>query len=587
MRGTSGGTTVPRGRAGGDRRRPLALLLLLVGFLACGAQGETPHERVEQRLRDGGEAVESAPALSPDLRDEIRRVYREDGIGPVWVAGGQFSEAGAAAVRRFCSAQGDGLDLSRYRVEELRRLHQVAFEPAATDDSVGARRLAGLELALSERVGRYASDLATGALPPRARGAEVHLPPREVRPGAVVRAVAAAPDRADEILESFRPPHTGYAGLRSALERYRRVAGEGGWPTVPSGSYQEGDAGAAVTALRARLAAEDESVRAEGDRFDAELGEAVGRFQARHGLEETGTVDAPTLEALNVTAAERVEQIRLNMERWRFLPGDLGREHILVNIPAFHLEVRRGGETVLEMPVIVGGEYEGRATPVFSDTLSWVEFSPYWYVPERIAREEIVPRVRDDLELFAAEGYELLEVPDDEEDGEARGMELLDPEDVDWEEVEEGEVRIRQRPGPRNALGGVKFGFPNQHAIYLHDTAEPHLFDRRQRSLSHGCIRLQKPVDLAVLLLEEEGWSAERVREAMEAGRPRRVQVPRPVPVYLLYLTAWTDGNGTVHFRDDLYGYDRALTESLAELEPSPEEVEGARRSCRALLEAL
>lgn len=585
MRRTSGATTVPRGCAGGLTRRPAALLLL--GLLACGAQADTPHEEVEQRLRSGGEALESAPALSPELREEIQRVYREDGVGPVWVAGGQFSEAGAAAVRRFCSAEGDGLDLSRYRVEELRRLHQAAFEPTAAEDSGVTRRIAGLELALSERVARYASDLATGALPPRARGAEVHLPLREVRPGAVVRAVAAAPDRADEILESFRPPHPGYAGLRRELERYRRVAAEGGWRTVPSGSYQEGDGGSAVAALRSRLAAEDEGVRAEGDQFDAELAEAIRRFQARHGLEETGAVDGLTLEALNVPAAERVEQIRLNMERWRFLPGDLGREHILVNIPAFHLEVRRGGETVLEMPVIVGGEYEGRATPVFSDTLSWVEFSPYWHVPERIAREEIVPRVRDDLELFAAEGYELLDVPDEEEDGEAREVKVLDPEDVDWEEVEEGEVRIRQRPGPRNALGGVKFGFPNQHAIYLHDTPEPHLFDRRQRSFSHGCIRVQKPVDLAVLLLEEDGWSAERVREAMESGRPRRVHVPRPVPVYLLYLTAWTDGNGTVHFRDDLYGYDRALTESLAELAPSPEDVERARRSCRTLLESL
>ncbi len=583
MRRTSGVTTIPGESAGGGAQRAIALLLL--GLLACGAQGEAADEEVERRLRGGGEAVESAPALSPELREEVRRVYREDGIGAVWVSGRRLSEAAAAAVRRLCSVERDGLDLSRYRMDELLRLHRAAAEPAAADDTVRARRLAGLELALSERVARYASDLATGALPPRARGAEVHLPPREVRSAAVVRAVAAAPDRVDEILDSFRPPHSGYAGLRQALARYRRVAADGGWPTVPAGSYHDGDAGPAVAALRTRLAAEDERIPSGGDRFDAGLREAVARFQARHGLEETGAVDGPTLDALNVPAAVRVEQIRLNMERWRFLPEELGAEHILVNIPAFDLKVRREGETVLEMPVIVGGEYEGRATPVFSDTLSWVEFSPYWHVPERIAREEIVPQIRDDLERFAAEGYELLDVSDEEEDGESGEVE--EPEDVDWEKVKEGEIRIRQRPGPRNALGGVKFGFPNQHAIYLHDTPEPHLFDRRQRSFSHGCIRVQKPIDLAVLLLEEEGWSAERVREAVQAGRPRRVQVPRPVPVYLLYLTAWTDGDGAVHFRDDLYGYDRALTASLAEVEPSAANADAARRSCRTLREAL
>lgn len=564
-----------------------AVASLLLALHGCGAQAERPEERaVEESLLESADLASAAPFS--DLEEQLRRVYREDGIGPVWVTGRRISEAGVTAVERFCSAEADGLDLSRYRVEELLTLWRQALESPPEDDSVAARRMAALELAVSERVARYAADLATGALPPRSRGAEVHLPARQVRPSAVLRAVAAAPEQADEILDAFRPPHPAYLGLRQALERYRRVADDGGWPTVPHaprGSYEEGDAGPGVVALRARLAAEDESVRVQGDRFDGELGEAVRRFQERHGLEQTGAVGGPTLEALNVPAAERLDQIRLNMERWRFLPEELGREHILVNIPAFHLEVRRGGETVLEMPVIVGEEYEGRATPVFADTLSWVEFSPYWYVPERIAREEIVPRIRDDLDLIADERWELLRIPDEDEEGETGGVEVLDPKDVDWDEVEEGEIRIRQRPGPRNALGGVKFGFPNQHVIYLHDTSEPYLFDRRHRSLSHGCIRVRKPVDLAVLLLEEAGWSAERVRVAMDSDRPRRVEVPRPVPVYLLYLTAWTDRSGAVHFRDDLYGYDRALTASLAEVKPSPEEARAARRSCRELLE--
>jgi murein L,D-transpeptidase YcbB/YkuD len=406
-------------------------------------------------------------------------------------------------------------------------------------------------------------------------------------PAALERASEAGPEA---VAERLRPPHEGYEALVGALERYRRLEREGGWPKVPEGPVlAEGDRAdpARLEALAARLVVEGDleadhrrlkrpssaSAGAGGDLkrpssasagaggaatavYGRTLAAAVHRFQERHGITEDGKLGPETSAALNVSAAERVRQIELNLERWRWLPGELGPRRVEVNLPGYFLRLVDGDRTVGTMKVVVGTA--GAATPVFGDEMSYVVINPYWNVPESIVAEEIAPQAAADPSWLARNGYEVVDRA-----GEGR----IDPYAVDWAAARGGGFPhlVRQPPGPGNALGNIKFMFPNDHNIYLHDTPATHLFDEVERTLSHGCIRVEKPVDLAEFVFRgDPGWRRERVERAIASGERIDVPLQRKLPVYLLYWTAWVDDDGTTHFRKDIYGHDRALAEALA-----------------------
>jgi murein L,D-transpeptidase YcbB/YkuD len=355
--------------------------------------------------------------------------------------------------------------------------------------------------------------------------------------------------------------HAGYLRLCEALTHYRQVEARGGWVAVPDGpTLRLGSRGERVEALRRRLVqasiADVEDVAdvvdaasplpaapapagppPPADLFDKPLAAAVQAFQERHGLDADGVAGPVTLRTLAEPASAHIHQIEINLERWRWLPRDLGERYVMVNIAGFGLEAVEDGRTVLEMKVIVGKPYT--RTPLFSGLMTRVILNPSWYVPNSIISKEIAPRLGRDPGYLRRENFEVLPSRD-------------------------GRLALRQRPGPNNSLGRIKFLFPNRFNVYLHDTPSRSLFNRTVRTFSHGCIRIEKPLDLAQWVLGPE-WSGEAIQAAVAAGRERTVAVLRPVQVHVVYWTAWVDAAGTLQIRTDVYGRDKLAVQAPGE----------------------
>ena len=385
----------------------------------------------------------------------------------------------------------------------------------------------------------YASDMLVGQVDPRTVSQAWYIPRQETTLDSLLAGALANPDLVQG-LGALVPQNAAYAVLRDAYARYRRIADTGGWPRVPEGkTLRVGDSvPERVGVVRVRLTTEGilELKNASPERafYDHALAATVKQYQEMHGLDATGALDAATVSALNVPAVDRLHQIGANMERLRWLPRSLGTRFVIVNVPSFRLHAHDSTEKTLEMNVAVGAEYDGRATPAFSDWMEYVVFRPYWNVPTRIAEQEIVPRSKVDPGLFQRLGYEWYR------DGGVR--------------------RLRQRPGPANALGRAKFMFPNQFAIYLHDTPDRSVFGRSDRAVSFGCIRLERPELFAQFVL---GWPLDSVRRAMQHGADNRtVPLARKLPVYIVYFTAFPR-DGRVAFASDVYARDLPLDRAL------------------------
>ncbi|MDT7856572.1 L,D-transpeptidase family protein [Rubrivirga sp. S365] len=338
--------------------------------------------------------------------------------------------------------------------------------------------------------------------------------------------------------------------LEEALARYQQVAQGGGWSTVPDGDLVEpGDTAATqVQALRDRLAASGELGGADpaGDVYDGALVGALARFQATHGLAVDSLLGGNTRAALNESADRRVEQIQSTLARWDELPAfptGPDARYVVVNVPEFRVRAFEGGREALQMEVVVGASYDGRETPLFHDKMEHVIFRPYWGVPASIASEELVSQGPSALER---KGFEIA----------ANYHADADVYPMTWanlRRVRDGELRLRQTPGPDNALGLVKYMFPNQHAVYLHDTPADHLFEEADRAFSHGCIRLERPAEFGAWVLGPQGWDEARVRENMTTGDREKVVLDEEIPVYIVYLPVWADAGGAVHFAQDVY----------------------------------
>ena len=324
------------------------------------------------------------------------------------------------------------------------------------------------------------------------------------------------------------------------------------------------DTAKVVVDLRKRLLPEQQVSQQDSAAYvyDKQVKQAVTDFQKRHGLLVDGILGPQTYRALNVSIDDRIDQILLNMERWRWLPKDLSPSpdndrYIMVNIPAFQVRVMENNKEVMQMKAIVGETMH--TTPVFSNQIQYLMFSPYWNVPNSIVEQDIKPKLQRDLGWLERNNMEMVTTfgPN------ARRVPVSR---VNWNTMTRYnfKYRIRQRPGPNNSLGRVKFMFPNEYSVYLHDTPADHLFSESERDFSHGCVRVERPADLATYLLQDKsGWDRNRVTGAMNAGKQQRVNLEKNVPVYLVYFTAWVDENGTVNFRDDLYEHDEALARQL------------------------
>lgn len=538
----------------------VGVLLLALGAAALpslgAAQSDGALPSVLQRRVEAGTATGAWWAAGEPLRAvrALPSFYRARAFQPAWVGGANGTVHIDALLDALDGAAGDGLDPDDYhraRIRELRRAGPV---------DVDAR--ADLDLLATDAFLLLGSHLLHGRVDPVRVQAE-WLADRRGADMATVLAEALEAGDVGAALDALRPPQARYRIMREALASLRSAAGQGGWPTVgPGPTIGVGDRDPRVPALRRRLVASGDldgasGLEADGDLFDAALEEAVRRFQVRHGLEVDGRVGAGTVAALDVPVERRMEQLAINLERWRWLPADLGSRHVLVNIPDYSVVVRERGEVALRLRGIVGREY--RQTPVFSGRMTYLVLSPFWHVPPGIAANDKFPAIRADPGYVRAQNMTLLD---------QRTNGSVDPSSVDWGSLTAAQFnqrfRLRQDPGPANALGDVKFMFPNPHNVYLHDTPSRELFARTDRSFSSGCIRVERPLELAAYLLGGlPGWNPQRIRSTVDRRVETTVTLPEAVPVHLQYWTAFVDDDGRLNYRRDLYQRDDAVLNAL------------------------
>lgn len=503
---------------------------------------------------------DSAPprGITPHHWGHVRNLYAERSDAPIWIETEGLSGSAKSLISALAKAGDDGLSLSEFPLAEIDSA--VARVVGAQATNATPQAVANADILLSGAYATYAEIMLRGRVDPKKVQRAWHIAPRDADIDSVLASALRASDFGTA-LAKFRPDLTGYSTLREALAQYRGILTKGGWPQIPSGAtLRVGDSAATVPVLRQRLAVEgliSGGAATSGDQhYDSALAGAVAAFQELHGLATDSTVGPGTLKSLNVTAGRRVDEILANMERYRWLPHDLGGRYILVNIPAFHLIAYENGKPAIRMKVVVGHEYGGRATPIFSDSMSYVIFDPYWNVPSSITYGEILPKVRRDRSYLSRNNFEVVTG-----DNPVRVVPLSS---LSQSDLAPGNFRyrIRQKPGPTNALGRVKFIFPNDYNVYLHDTPEGQLFSERVRAFSHGCIRVEHPADLAQFALGAQGWTASEASAAMDAGTWRRVDLDEKVPVYIAYFTAFARQD-KLAFRADLYSLDDALITAL------------------------
>jgi murein L,D-transpeptidase YcbB/YkuD len=528
----------------------LALNLVAAAALAQSAPSEALRLEIEGLQVTGRLESMGANVASPRILSEF---YERRRFEPAWTQSQQVEELLALIV----ASDADGLDPADY--------HQAAVARGfGTINNRGALSLAEqaeFDILLTDALVRLAYHERFGKINPYTLDPQWNFNRQfdDTDPASALEAALDAPSLRQYFAEVI-PRGWFYREMRDALARYRKIAAAGGWPSVPEGpTLRPGATDPRVATIARRLVISgdlDEGVApGSPDAYSLEIEQAVRRFQARHGLDADGIVGAGTLRELNVPAEQRVQQLEINLERARWVLDDLSERFILVNIAGFRVYVVQDRQVTWESRVQVGKTY--RKSPVFRDEMKYLVFNPTWTVPYSIATRDLLPQIKQDPGFFESRGFDLRD----------RAGRLVDPKSVDWAQVTAGRFpyTLVQRPGPANALGRVKFMFPNEHAVYLHDTPSRYLFDRADRTFSSGCIRVENPFELAEILLGSDGWTQEKFQQVLETGKERTVFLSEPIPVLLLYWTAQASPDGTVSFFPDVYDRDAAIIEALDE----------------------
>jgi len=513
-------------------KHTLGVAMLTSAELSLASQFTRPT--IRSILRGGARTVASVPLRH---KDKLQTLYAARNYQPLWSDRGGFTEACRAIIKNLEGADFVGLDPATYYT-------RVLYSWAYTPDRYST---VNLDLLLTDCLCEYFDNIANGV---------------NIEPGISSHHTDIEPNIASffngqqtfvETIHSIEPHHQRYADLLNALHYHQKLQQMGGWQSLDHGpTLKEGSAGTRVLQLRTRLIQSgDISTSNTGTsyQFDSTLKDGVISFQTRHNLTPDGTVGTKTASALNVPLELRIEQLKINLDRWRKLPAYLGSDHIVVNTAGFDMHVTLGGNTEVIMDVIVGKI--GKPTPIFSEQMEYLVINPSWYVPRSIAREVLLPKERKspgyiDQNNFVARSL-------------ANGSETLVsklPSDELQSDIFLSKYILRQLPSPSNALGEVKFMMPNNRQIYLHDTNSKHLFSQNKRAFSHGCVRVSEPHLLTSTLLSHSGYSAHEIESAFASKTTKTIRLENSIPVHLTYQTSWVDEAGKVHFREDIYGHD-------------------------------
>jgi len=525
----------------------LTAFVLFVGF--AQAQKPSVNEIIKQKIVTGLETkTVAADGIILYSQNVLPAYYESNGYALAWDNQKNYSELVANLLDSF----NEGLNPNDYHLERLKKL---AKEVKSNNNP---EKTADLDLLMTDAILLYAKHLMTGKVDQSKIREGWEVPPNKL------------PENAEELLKNalnnknliesvnaIKPDNFMYFHLRNGLKNYREIAANGGWPTIPPGQVLKLDVeDARVIVLRKYLiingdlssstAVENESI------FDKDVENAVKQFQLRHNLNQDGVIGKSTLQVLNVPIEQRINELRINMERARWVIHHLSKDFMVVNIAGYNVRRVTNDETAFYSRVIVGKHYH--ETPIFKGTLRYIEINPTWTLPYSIATKETLPKLRKDPAYLAKHNMIIMDKSGKE----------LDPSTIDFGKLSKGHFpyTVRQKAGPHNALGQVKFIFPNQHAVYLHDTPARGLFEREERDFSHGCIRLDQKWELFLNLVGDDGWDMARINEVLNSGVTTRVNLKKPIEILLLYWTAGADKQDKLYFNKDVYDRDlKVLTE--------------------------
>lgn len=523
------------------------LLVITCVWLTANADGSLGSAQIASQLKNGN-PISCAPGLkcsSPLLT----KFYQNRRNKLAWVKDNGLTPAGKALVTAISQANVDGLDPRRYHVKQINNLLAELNDNTENRSSV----LTSLDITLSDGLLLYLDNLVYGL-----NNSKRLYPgwPSAIKQVNLIDIAtdATQTNNIDQVLINAGPKYPGYSGLRGKLADYYKVANNGGWKNIPGGEdLKKGAIGERVSLLQQRLYISGEllGVSHQGE-FDDDLEKAVIKYQQNNGLADTGVVDKDTLKSLNIPVGTRIRQIELNMDRMRFLPDAYPERYVLVNVPDYSLVAMENKKITLFSDLVVGKP--NKRTCILNSTITTIEINPYWNVPVSIVKE-ILPDIKANPSYLADNGIKVFKV-------ESNGQYVeVDPKTINWKNPD-GDIlslRFREDPGEDNALGRFKFIFANNCGIYLHDSLAQSAFEASNRGLSHGCIRVAEVDDFArYLLATKEGWGRQRLEQELASGKNKFVKLAKPMPLYIIYLTAWYDRDEDfVQFRDDIYHFDK------------------------------
>ncbi len=496
------------------------------------------------------EYVEREDIQEP-IYEELRRFYKFNLYQLAWSNKDTPNSNSKALLGALAEAKEHGLNPDDYDLRELVYKTQQVYSRRR---QVNLIEVIQLDMNMSIAYLKYTQHLFNGRLNPEVLGGEWEVENKNSE----LAAYLAGKD-VGEVLAMVVPKIEGYSQLKEQLANFRSIAERGGWNTIDEATdIKEGDRNDDVYYLRQRLERTGDLTRSLSKQsgntsyWDAALTEAMRNFQRRHGLEVTGLLDPPTLREINRPVEERIEQIKVNLERLRWMPRRLEEDRIMINVPAYSLKLYYGNRLESEHRVLVGQEFS--PTPIFQADLDYIVFSPSWNVSGTIFYRELLPEAKKDPDFLRNNGYELYASIDDV------GKRPLDIDRIDWSRFsnEYPHFKVVQRPGPGKEVGQIKFVLPNDFNIFLSDASSENLFDRAKRDLNYRCISVENASELAVTLLDDRKWKIGKVNESMQSEVPVKASLKEKLPVYITYRTAWVDENGQVNFRRDVYGYDAA-----------------------------